>query len=526
MKPSIFKTIFTWIYNRKDAIDKVFSMEKHLKTGLFDRFNQKIQTQFPRLHETCNNLLIKWKSLSSFTRNLCVGIIISFILLCFHDSQPFQSKQDAAMDWMMQIFRGHVSQDQKNIPGFVFLDIDEETFQNWGEPFFTPRDKLLKLIRFAVNGNAPVVMADIDLSHESYNETENKPRERHPHDKKLFEYLNNYSDNCSKIQNASGNISNCPQIILARSFRLHQKNSAYPEIRSSFLDKAVENSKDVHWASILFTEDKDHTIRRWRLWEVSCNETGQPDVIPAMQILAAAFVKQPLKKADTIASELETYLKQFTPENCLPKHKKSQPPIPKDPLQLGHEPDGIILTSMPSLTNQRILYKMPWKLPKKEQRPPNLNLRIVPAKTFVDNDKVADFSNMIVIIGSSCAETRDIYPTPLGQSPGALIILDATHSLIRYGEIQSLSIPGKLLIEIVLVIFMSYVFSRFNEFWSMFFAGAFIYACLLPLSFILFKSGVWLDFAIPLIGIQLRQTAAGFNNPKTNNDTELKEENK
>ena len=126
-----------------------------------------------------------------------------------------------------------------------------------------------------------------------------------------------------------------------------------------------------------------------------------------------------------------------------------------------------------------------------------------------------DCNGKIVVIGGSYAEGRDVYATSIGDSPGALILLDATHSLLRYGEIRPISIPKKLLVEMILIVFMSYVFSRFEKFWSMFVAGCFIYLCLLPLSFLLFKSGVWLDFSIPLIGIQMRQTAAGFNKSKS-----------
>ena len=507
------KSIFSGIYILKNAICRMLSQGKKIAIWLCNRIILIFQWRY-KLYEIINRYIIKWDNLTAFTKNLYVGIIISIVLFNIHDLQLIRLKEDAGMDWMMKIFRGQIPF-KKDMPNFVFIDIDDDTYLSWGEPFFTPRDKLLKIIKFAVNGKARVVMIDIDLSHESYNEVNRRSNMLHQHDKKLYDYLYNYSVACKSKTDGK---ARCPQIILSKSLRIKQgkkKNQTFLEIRPSFLDKPVENSNDVHWAMTLFNIDKDKTIRRWRLWDKVYTENGQIEYIPAMHLLAALFVKQSQKSRMTILKELNMYLKNTDNDNQL-FFKDSTGGIRKmgNKLYLGKNTETITISKKPSHTSLRIMYKMPWKLPKGEERP-NI-LQILPAKYCTNKDYIpdADLYDKVVIIGGSYTESRDIYTTPLGDSPGALIVLDATHSLLRYGELRPIAIPKKLIIEIILIVFMSYVFSRFEGFWSMFFAGFFIYACLLPLSFIFFKSGVWLDFTIPLIGIQFRQTSAGFNRPK------------
>ena len=51
---------------------------------------------------------------------------------------------------------------------------------------------------------------------------------------------------------------------------------------------------------------------------------------------------------------------------------------------------------------------------------------------------------------------------------------------------------------------------RFSSFWGLLLSGGFIVLLLLPASFVLFRYGVWLDFAIPLLAVQLYQMVVEF----------------
>ncbi len=57
--------------------------------------------------------------------------------------------EDAHLNFAMQVRQGTIpSAKEKESPPFVFLDIDNQTHKLWGEPLFTPRDKIKKLLEF------------------------------------------------------------------------------------------------------------------------------------------------------------------------------------------------------------------------------------------------------------------------------------------------------------------------------------------------------------------------------------------
>jgi len=67
---------------------------------------------------------------------------------------------------------------------YVFIDINESSYKAWGEPFYTPRNKLAELINKLKETTARVIIVDIDLVKHGENEG---------NDKKLTNTLNSYS---------------------------------------------------------------------------------------------------------------------------------------------------------------------------------------------------------------------------------------------------------------------------------------------------------------------------------------------
>jgi CHASE2 domain-containing sensor protein len=80
----------------------------------------------------------------------------------------FMDVQDAVgIDWLMRITRQNIpaAQDEATkVPHFVWLDIDDQTHRQWGEPLFTPRNRVQRLIDAAVKAEARLIIVDIDLS--------------------------------------------------------------------------------------------------------------------------------------------------------------------------------------------------------------------------------------------------------------------------------------------------------------------------------------------------------------------------
>ncbi len=71
---------------------------------------------------------------------------------------------------MMTLYRADIP--EKATPPFVLLDIDEKTYRALEEPFFTQRDKLLKLLKFAVEAIPKLIIVDIAITNIPYKNKE------------------------------------------------------------------------------------------------------------------------------------------------------------------------------------------------------------------------------------------------------------------------------------------------------------------------------------------------------------------
>jgi CHASE2 domain-containing sensor protein len=159
----------------------------------------------------------------------------------------------------------------------------------------------------------------------------------------------------------------------------------------------------------------------------------------------------------------------------------------------------------------RIIYSLPWPL-EKDKGYPQINwqggrsplLNPIPAAAITDAAEAPPSSlrDQIVIVGSSFADSRDIYYTPLGEMPGSMVIANALVSL-QTGQAREWPQAAILPIEFLLIIGTAFAFSRFKGFRAKLVATGVTLLITLPLSFFLFRTGVWLDFAIPLAVVEL-----------------------
>lgn len=432
-----------------------------------------------------------------FITNMMVGLGIVLLLFIFQDKPFLAGIEDEGIDKLMQIRQKIIpSLANKDIPPFVLLDIDDNTHKVWGTPMFTPRDQLLNLIKTAVQAKARLIIVDIDLS--QVIPMNGSTKERHPDDQALHKYFNNYATDCS-FQNQAAR----SPIILVRVFQ--SISTSIDIVRPSFLDDAVEQSKPyVQWASALFHQNYyDRMVRHWSLWQSACLDT-QPIVIPSIELLAAALIRNGVSQQ----AQLEQTLKPFQPQNC-PSTPTTH--LPPKQIQIGN----LTISSGLQGIKQRVMYSMPWlphisnlsQAENKSALPYFLKdktgkpiLSILPAHLYASPSTASlePLEGSIVIIGGSFKRGRDIYWTPLAEMPGALILINAIHTLLEYGEIQPLPTWIKALTYLILIIFMSWVLARFGYSQGSLILGSFVIFILIPISLFLFNYGIWLDFMLPL----------------------------
>jgi CHASE2 domain-containing sensor protein len=98
-----------------------------------------------------------------FISNVLVGTGISLLLFLARDSPNFLRFEDLSFDCMTR-FSGAVAR-EAIANRFVWFDIDDQTYEAWQEPLCTPRDKVYKMIRYAAESGAELIVVDIDLTH-------------------------------------------------------------------------------------------------------------------------------------------------------------------------------------------------------------------------------------------------------------------------------------------------------------------------------------------------------------------------
>lgn len=474
---ALWKKIFEWI---GQLIFQLQGMKR------FGDFMKKKWDSMPRF--------VRERSFKKLIASLVAGLSIMWLMTdVFYEAAWVMDIEDTSMDWLMEFHTGIIPP-LAGFPPFVFVDINDETYHKWGEPMFTPRHRLTELIKAAVEAKARMVIVDIDLSRPT--PVESSPL--HPNDLALKNFLENYVAKCRADQ------SDCPNIIFARAFQA-LPDASVPIPRTGFLEELVAQSAPIlQWASPHFYQAEDQVIRRWQLWQPACSAEKQPIIVPSMELLAMA------KAQDCSTEQLQTALRPFLPQNCQQPYVPLQSP-PPETVELCQLTIGTQIRDV----NQRIMYTMPWlddKLPLVMLTQADEEVLTICSAQSIESRSEKDcldrLTNSIVMIGGSHRDGGDTHLTPLGDMPGSLIIINAIHSLLRYQKIEQLPYWVNFLMMATLIVIMSFLFAKFKSFWGMMFSGALIIVLILPLSLILFSYGVWLDFALPLIVVQIFSMAA------------------
>jgi len=399
------------------------------------------------------------------------------------------------MDFMIQWTQGIISSEEQTIP-FVFIDIDEATYRDWGEPAITPKDKLTDILRFVRSGSPLLAVVDIDTS-----EREASDIGETVEASGLMDLLSNWSD---AKQEDSGSAET--SVLFVRGFRASLDSKAkYMELKRSPLDSVLAENNNFHSTSPLFERSLyDHTVRRWRLFERTCND-DRGNVVPSVQLVAAARIYAGHNDLSTLYNALN----QYRPDDCATRKE-----LPSSTIGLGNQQLNLVGDRI----NDRIIYKIPWAngaIDPSQVDSVTHQGQAVPLVTHIsagvitESDSKLDPSllkDRIVVIGGSFAENRDNYLTPIGMMPGAMILINAMHSLLQYGQMERPS-PWLLYgLELVLILIASVIFALTETFTAKLISGLVTLVLLLPLTFSFFKFGLWLDFALPLLGVQIHET--------------------
>lgn len=427
--------------------------------------------------------------------NLVIGLSFIYLVMTFFYSIPkFGETEDTIMDLMIPFYQEMIpSIQEKNIPPFVLLAIDNETYENWGEAT-TPRDKLKNLIDAAVK-EARLIIVDIDVSQPAQGAS------LEPNDEKLKTYLTNYVTECKAKKDKLA----CPYIIFARVFEA-SSSDIFLTPREGFLDDVIaQSSPYLQWGSVEFSEVLGKGVRRWRLWESTCSKDKQSGIIPSIELSVMGLIQ------GCTIKNLQDSLRPLQPLNCDDEEG-----------YLQSLPENVTLCDLPVSTDfqsvqHRIMYRIPWTPPLVLDNADVPVLTVFSAQHYAEIPLRKDLSlkklnGSIVVIGATHRDATDVYLTPISDDtllPGSLVIINAVYTLLQYGTIEPIPLWIWLIIAALFIVVITTIssYSSKNLFLGM---GIFVFTGLLIIiSVILLYHGIWLNIVLPLMVVKIYQFISG-----------------
>lgn len=465
-----------------------------------------------------------WHSLRPLTRhwiiNVLIGVAIELVLILAeaHHSKWLESTQNLALDSMMRGSAATVQEDDGKVPPLAFIDIDNRTWQDpaWGggEPCRAPRERLLQLIDFAFKHDARQVVLDIVV----------EGRTDDPEDQEFAAKL-------SQLINGA-NSGGDRKLILVRTLRQpllaadsKGKLDAVPELRNSALDPVIESSAGrIEVAAPYFKLSSDLVLRDWQLWSLACKRSASGKamlvVVPSVQLLVAArngqwrIAEAPWSMPPTTACEASGVGVLGASTKDLQSLKAAtwywlRKAMEHRGGEMEHKPEHEP-PEEEGLFN-RIVFRI--TDPPGMSASPGVKVHVTQVISALDvlqnQEENRDLANAIVVIGQSYPEAGDRHPTPLGDMAGSLVILNSIDSMIRHGLLHESHLLKNVL-AFALILSVGYIFARWDSVSGTIIALLLVLGGLVPISYHFFKFGVWLDLALPLIGIQVHRLVKSF----------------
>jgi CHASE2 domain-containing sensor protein len=441
-----------------------------------------------------------------FLTNVAFGLAISILLSFVETNAAIGKARDALLTWQVAQFGSTgVGND------ILWLDVDEATYLGWRAPSVTPRDRICRLVDFAVRGNARAVVVDVDLTDPSppgpspalqtCSAGAGAPRAGATADGELKDYLQRHSRSCR----ADALAARCVPIVLTRRLRTSSSfvfaDGAPASVpRPSYLEQPPfsPGGDAVAWSSPNFDYDDDAIIRRWRLWEPVCEPA---DALPSTELLAAASF------TGGGARRVESALKPMRPV-CEPlgATRRERGPERKAQVTLSI---GYPLELTTAAPERRFFYRIAWDA--RAGRP--AMAAYVPAALITEADARRPFdpalaANRIVVIGGSYRDNPDFHRTPLGTMPGTLILINAIQALISDDRVRELPLWLRLAVEAVLIGIVSAMFLYAGQARAMLASSVLVIACALSFGYDFLNHGYWIDPVLPLIAIQVHELVA------------------
>jgi CHASE2 domain-containing sensor protein len=464
-----------------------------------------------RLHRIWHNLGHLYQH---WLINIVIGFAIEVMLITAHNSIIVVAARNWALDTAMR-GSAELATTSDATPSLAFIDVDEEAWRSprWGggEPFRAPRDGLMTLINYAFDNGARYVILDVIV------------------DGRVDQDDRTFSD---QIVERAARLEPDQYLLFVRTLRepLPGMEQLAPELRTSPLDQALRDqpNKQIFMVAPYFQVSRDGVLRDWRLWRAVCRRDAPDDgrghweILPSVQLVISALELArtekrpqdrdafPWRTAATTAKPCVVDVAAFAKDGAaLPAKDTDQ--SASDWLHKQTELTGAKDLTPPSddaieLTN-RIFFSYRYPAPS--------NVHVIPAIRILEHSspeadkRLADsFSKSVVVIGQSFEAAGDQHMTPLGTMPGSMVLVNSVKSMLKMKLLQPPSEVAEWMFLVVSIFVIGFIFARFTSLGATAVLLLTFVPALFIVNYLLLRIHIWMDFAVPLLGIFAHRTTA------------------
>ena len=459
--------------------------------------------------------------------NILIGVVIAIGLRFAHDARIVVAAQNWALDTAMQGSAAVRAQRGDPIASedLAFIDVDEETWRDpqWGngEPYRAPRDGLLALIDYAITHKAHYIVLDVII--EGGNDCD---------DAWFADQIEQRVTPLNPDQHIP-HLDTDQHILFVRTLREPlngMQDRLAPELRASALDDVIaRHTEQLHAVAPYFSLSRDGVLRDWQMWRTGCrrdDEVGMGDghweILPSVQLAIAALMQSDPKrnharraafpwnnpdKNNRCIVELASYKPSDIPASTFGQDDERMRVWLRSS-GLGHASEVEKPTDATIAFTNRIYFRFRYR----QQMSP---VHLIPAFAILkdaphDAPHYEMAENGVVVIGQSFEAARDMHATPIGVMPGPMVLINSLESMLKPGLLQE---PGRTehwAIEFASIVVVGCAFAYLDYLIAFIVIMALFIPLLIIVNYVLLLHGIWMDFAIPLLGMYMHKIIAEF----------------
>jgi hypothetical protein len=422
-----------------------------------------------------------------FFVNLAIGLAIVILLHYLQHLRWGERTLDNVFDLFIRSESRkavRVQNDIQNAP-LVFVDIDHETYKQWGEPLITPRDKLARVLQILHQGEARVVVLDILLE---------GPDCLPDNDRRLLEVL----------RDIQTDPKGTTKIVVP------QRIGVEGDLKKSLFDGLLKEERlpgdsgaqNIYSATpTLSATGSDNIVRYWNLFEDYRGEGGRREIIWGYPIVAVLLaVEGDLKKLAPFEETLRAHDRPH--DGKYERLELANGKVIKLPFDRAH------------LYLQRLRFLLvPARSIKDAYAAESEGSEGNLFQTVIGFNELeyyqGSFKDKIVIVGNSSPDVGDIQRTPVGEMPGMYVIGNSIQTILVKEQPSPPPIWISLMMEMAVIVFAAYVFLYFTSLLAQIIASVPIVLIFGFLSYLYFlRTGVFLNFVFAIVGMGFHETVA------------------